>query len=368
MFETRASLTDTERRLYDRIILEIRLCLQPKYEAKHVIVLGSVSNNLAGLYSDIDLTIDLPMHSTRQTASFSSAESPEMHSHMLRVLRGAERLLQNCPSLHLETQVLKARTPLLRLRHQRTGVLVELQAAPLSQSRLEFTKERLRQLPALRPIYFVLRYALDLQKVLQGGLGGVGSYALFMMVLIALEQGKGMFHPQDYAGHLLHVLEFWGTADLDKYMFVAEPPLTYQKTEMQGTSRWKRALLGTRRLGTRETLELMRQKEMVPHRLMIQDPISPFRMLGNALIDTPKMQSFFRDSHNNLVSQLKGYSKGHRGASFMLAFMLWDVSSRLEKRRSRFTEYTRVMPVLKEENGLNWSSEPKLMYTTEENV
>ena len=87
----------------------------------------------------------------------------------------------------------------------------------------------LEETPQARPLFHILERMLNDRKLLRRSHGGVGRYTLLVMIVAAIRLSKVRFHRDELAQQLLHVLQFWSTADLSTQGFAADPPKVFEK-------------------------------------------------------------------------------------------------------------------------------------------
>ena len=87
----------------------------------------------------------------------------------------------------------------------------------------------LEETPQARPLVLILERALFVRGLLFRRAGGVDNYVLLVMVVAALRLSKTQYHRYELARQLLHVLDFWSTADMYTQGFAADPPKIFEK-------------------------------------------------------------------------------------------------------------------------------------------
>ena len=236
-YEAYMRLSPREEAASELVISDVKSVAHDKPNIKPLTMLGSRTTGLATPISDFDFTFELPISLPGDwliPPGKGSVPQPqpsitELRVQAVRALRKMERCLEASKKFG-NIQILRhARVPIVRSKHLATGLDVQIQTMASNQAAHEYTIAYLSEFPSLRPLYVVLRHCLELRGLATVFEGGLGSYAIFMMIVTALKHSSGKFTPEDLGGQLLHVLEFYSTADLYKNGFSANPPRVFEK-------------------------------------------------------------------------------------------------------------------------------------------
>ena len=253
---------------------------------------GSRSTGLASPDSDVDLSIVLP---DDKQGLFGGEQEPlrmKKRQQMWRILRKFQsHLKKDTRFSHIELR--SGRIPILEARDSHTWLQVQLQTmAPIFPS-LKYAKQYLSQYPTLRPLYVLLRASLQLRDLKSVFDGGVGSYALLIMIVTAFKHSPKVSLSTNHAYQLLHILDFWAKADLTRYGYAPDPPLVFPKV----------ALPNHEEMAHSEDIEKIRVKNKdFPFLLCLQDPGNLVNDLGKSSYLIKDIQVLFQKARDRILS------------------------------------------------------------------
>lgn len=297
-FERYMRLTPAEETAAQLVLTDIKSVTQKNIRNATLTVLGSRTTGLATPLSDFDLTFS--MHSDNQDFEYESTESnPRVATKKaVTILKKLEKDFRSSKILQ-DTELVRARVPIIQTRHRATKLRIQVQTMASYRQVQEFTAAYLNEVPSLRPLYIVLRYALEIRNLTTVFEGGLGSYPLVMMIVTALKHSGGTFAADDLAGQLLHVLYFYGTADLYKNGFSANPPRIYDK---HVNSRTVTDQLDTAQDPQLEGInDILRKRDSKkPYLLSLQDPADSFNDLGKKAYAIKHIQATFKTAHQGI--------------------------------------------------------------------
>ncbi|GAB7352631.1 hypothetical protein MBLNU459_g3003t1 [Dothideomycetes sp. NU459] len=225
------------------------------------------------------------------------------------------RALKHHPDFSLVVQH-TGKYPLIGATHMATGLAVQLVAASsdTSQSRAK-TQQYLAEWPTLKPLYTLIKTALDMRGLSDVWLGGLGSYSIFMMIVASLKLNSSPCDPA--TDQLLRFLAFYGSLDTYQHGLAIEPqPLLFRKADrppasdkaqpqQQQQQQRDAPLAGTDRVlhGRRRI-----QKPAAHQRylLCLQDPADPYNDLGKKSFAIKDVQATLKHLHAGLESSLAG--------------------------------------------------------------
>ena len=197
----------------------------------------------------------------------------------LNVLRTIEKGLRRSGRI-IDIEIVTAHAPLVNCIHRATGLKISLQTMAKFQATQQYTAAYLAEIPPLRPLYVLIRHTLEMRNLTTVFDGGLGSYTILMIIVTALKHASGKFAPQDLGAQLLHILDFYGNADLYKQGFSANPPRVF------GQSKYKQWPLDERSARSNDP-QLRGMDEIVqksetrkPYLLCLQDPANYFNDPG----------------------------------------------------------------------------------------
>ena len=267
-----------------------------------IYVHGSRSTGLAGPLSDIDFSLSLPEFEKDPLARGPSATRPEAvraGMRMLVALRGALEQHQHFRAI----EIIGARLPLLSAVDRRTGLKFQIQALAPTLPAKEYTLYYLTEFPTLRPLFILLRSALQMRGLTRTITGGMGSYSLLMMIVTALKHSMGIFPRRDLSSQLLHVLNFYASADLYKNGYSVDPPRTFPKVGKSLSAEEKEARAHDPYLSGIDVLPKLSRKQ--PWLLCLQDPANPVNDLGSKAHQIKHIQAFFKEAGHRIRMRMR---------------------------------------------------------------
>jgi non-canonical poly(A) RNA polymerase PAPD5/7 len=170
------SPTEEEHTMRRFAVHRIRQCAQSLYSSCRIEVFGSFETRLYLPTSDIDLVM---------WYNGSDAQGSHGISKVLSKLADGLRKQGIAYSVQL---ILKAKVPIIKFEETFTGYQIDisLNTGNGIQSAI-FIKEMLVQAPALGPLTLIFKHWLGLQKLNEVFTGGLGSYAVVLMVMSCLQ-------------------------------------------------------------------------------------------------------------------------------------------------------------------------------------
>ena len=298
-------------------------------------IFGSRSTGLATPLSDIDLSLPL-LRSIGPGILKAWRPSRRMcENKIVPILKDAQKYLRAC-KLFRDVKIVPARVPIIKATHQPSDLTVQIQVTPPRFTPQDTTTALLEELPALRPLYILLRYSLDIRDLTTVLEGGLGSYSLLMMIATALKHSRGAYDSSDLAGQLLYVLGFYSSADLYKHGFSASPPRMFENSEkgqlIGGNSQ---ILQGDPQLKGIQSIVNKRDARQ-PYLLSLQDPAEFSNDLGKKAYAIKHIQSTFDKARSEIMSALdREQSEIHveGGRSFLDPLVRANYTSFEERRR-----------------------------------
>ena len=287
--------TLTETIATQRLIRRIERMTSAVLPSNPITVFGSRSTGLARPHSDIDFSLALPEYEKDPSTRGPSSTRPEARRAGKRLLRNLYNILRVRENLYHSVILVPAKKPIVTAIDRETGLslqFITLESGVLSR---EFTVNYLMEFPGLRPIFILLRHCLEIRNLTTVYHGGLGSYALLIMIVAALKHASGVFASDDLAGQLLHVLDFYSTADLDKNAYSADPPRIFSKN------------FGSAGLVDPHIriMYAMIKASRGTCRLCLQDPASPTTDLGANALEIRSIQTIFTEASRHVRTNMK---------------------------------------------------------------
>ena len=207
---------------------DVTLALRQVLSTKRLTLLGSRSTGLAAPTSDFNYRIDIDSPKRSSTDNSPELTTDGAKSTRRRVLEGIWKYLEESKNI-AATELVFAPVPIIKCRHRATGLRIRFEIMAPSQASQQYTAAYLSEFPSLRPLYILIRHFLEIRGLTAVSRGGLGSYTILMMIVAALKQFRAESAPNDLGRQLLHVLKFYGNANLYDFTFSVEPPCIFSK-------------------------------------------------------------------------------------------------------------------------------------------
>ncbi|KAI9727350.1 MAG: hypothetical protein M1828_006970 [Chrysothrix sp. TS-e1954] len=262
-----AWLTITQEESIARETLTSRITNQLRRivsEDTNLIHFGSMKTGLAMPTSDTDIGLWVPSIHERGYPSRSFRIST---ASILKKIHDSVKLEEGVDVKPL----LGIKFPLLRYIFRRSNFEVQVVSAPSSDGAEELVRGYMDEFPQLKPIYMVLRVALQARSLDSPATGGLSSYCLIMMMVKFLRSGRTS--RRDDLGHtLIGFLNYWASRSTNDYAFCPDPSAIWEKRDysMAVTKKLKK-LQQTDPLEYWRDRLAMRMDEQ-PYLLTMQDP------------------------------------------------------------------------------------------------
>ena len=298
-YESYVKLTAAEERATKLLIQQITSIVTLALPDNPLEVIGSHRTGLAIPTSDIDFSLSMPEYEKKDpTVRGPSPTRPEARKASSRKLDVLKQALSRSHQF-AELETVYARVPIVTGLHRRTGVTVQFQALhSTTLAARTYMAVYLSEYPTLRPLFMLLRGALDVRHLTTPFEGGLGSYSIFMMIVNALKHssitplgGYGITR-HDLAAQLLYVLDFYATADLRQNGYSPDPPRVFPKI---GKGVLKRELDAGFLDHVLHGINILPKYDAKrPYLLCLQDPANPLNDLGSKAYSIKHVQETFR--------------------------------------------------------------------------
>lgn len=272
-------------------------------------VIGSHSTGLAMPWSDIDVAISLPAIEEEAAAHHKSLTGLKYQKLYHKTLRQLRQSFAKDPdfAINVDSLVIHARVPILRVFHRRTGLEVQIQIRTGLHQQQQYTLAYLAEYPTLRPLYFVLRSCLQVRHLNKTYAGGLGSYGILIMIVNALKHASGRYDRHDVAKHLLHVLQFYARSDPYVNGFSVEPLRIFRKGKMSMTS--EDCLERATDPVLRGIGAIASPKPSQPYLLCLQDPADPSNDLGKQAYAIKHIQATFGKARWTMIRSMGAWNR-----------------------------------------------------------
>lgn len=310
-YETYMRLSPQEEAASQLVISDVNSVARTEPEIKPLTLLGSRSSGLATPISDFDFTFTLPnvlaggwiLPPSEADVNQAQSLNHEDKLKAVKALRKVERHFRSSSKFSNTDSVRHARVPIIRSKHVATGLDVQIQTMAPYQAAQEYTVAYLSEFPSLRPLYIILRYCLEVRGLTTVFEGGLGSYSILMMIATAMKHSSGKFASDDLAGQLLHVLEFYGKADLYKVGFSANPPRVFEKQKERWLLAERMARMNDPQLSGIDRMQKYYPRK--PYLLCLQDPANDVSDLGKNAYAIKHIQATFNKARESIQSAIE---------------------------------------------------------------
>ncbi|MCJ1471545.1 hypothetical protein MMC13_000185 [Lambiella insularis] len=306
-FERYMRLTREEERSTQDTIDFARSIVATVAPSNELSLHGSRSTGLAIPTSDIDFSVSLPEYEKDPQKRGPSASRPEAKRAGRKLLFTIMKALQKCRR-YRKVQFVHARVDLVTAVDFSAGLELQFSTlAPFLPAR-EYSMYYLSEFPTLRPLYILLRHFLLMRNLTGVQHGGVGSYALLIMIVAALKHWPPLLNSGDLAEQLLHVLKFWSQADLYQYGYCADPPSRFGKKPAKVSKQQRDERASDPSLNSIDFI-LRQQSEDTPFALCLQDPANPTNDLGRNVTQIKHIQASLLVARTELQRSISDFER-----------------------------------------------------------
>ena len=305
---------------------DVTLALQELLSTKTLTLLGSRSTGLAAPTSDFNYRIDIDYPEQSSINGGPELITRAAKSTRRRVLEGIWRGFKESKDI-ATTKLVFAPVPIIKCRHRATGLRIQFETMSPSQASQQYTAAYLSEFPSLRPLYILIRHFLEIRGLTAVSRGGLGSYTILMMIVAALKDSRGEFAPDDLGGQLLHVLNFYGDANLYDNGFSVEPPRTFKKRKRKRSREERKAIYSDPQLQGIEYL-IKNSSSRKPYLLCLQDPANAYNDLGRPSYAIKHIQLTFKEMLTSIQKALSdpGLTQKTEDWSFLAPMIRADYS------------------------------------------
>lgn len=340
------TLTPAERDFRTDLALDLSHGLRKQLPETGFWLFGSHDTGLATVLSDVDIGFHMP---SIQKAPGQRGPSTGLGSRRNRAV--VSTALDSIFISSIWTKrfqdplIVWARFPLVRMTH--IGSQAEIQLVVSQPTRVvnEYIRDCLAEHRQLRPVFFLLKTALSARKLDEPKDGGIGSYTLLNLIIIALKAQQ--VHRRDSIANALHkVLRFISELDTRQIGLTTEYPYTFPKRAAKEivSAKTKRDVDTDSVAWARHQIDVKDAKQ--DFLLCLQDPNDPLNDLGKSGYQILNVQVTIAKFKNALEAWLvdKEISLLQRtgrppGPEQMMSWLIGKTCNVVQDRRDSFEHW-----------------------------
>lgn len=294
----RASEAESARKIQE-IVSQI---IKETIPSARIDLMGSYSDGLATPMSDIDLRLSLSMFEKDPLKRGPSPGSPKTRKAVMKLLKQL-RVAFDASTVFEEAIVVNAGVPIIKVTHIRTKLMIDIQVSSHQTPQQLYRKTYLAEYPTLRPLYILLRSALNIRGLGTVFEGGVGAYTILIMIVYGLKTCPLHIDKTDVANQLLYLLKYYGDANLEEEGYSLDPPSTFPKltrrnarAQFKASGRTDQVARGIKMIGLKSDKE--------PYLLCLQDPAEPINDLGRKSYNIKHVRKVFAKAYERIKNRL----------------------------------------------------------------
>lgn len=263
-------------------------------------LIGSYSNSLATPTSDMDFRLSLPQYEKDPLERGPSPGRPRARKATIKHLKLLREAF-TASELFEEANLINASIPIIKVVHARTKIAVDIQVSSSEIPQQLYKETYLAEYPNLRPLYILLRSALQIRGLGTVFDGGLGSYTVLIMIVYALKICPPSITMADVGSQLLYILNLYGDANLYLDGFSLDPPSKFPK---QRKSAARAVVEGRSNAVSQGIKSIGKIDEGKPYLLCLQDPADPLNDLGRRSYAIKLVQQLFRWASMEITKSL----------------------------------------------------------------
>lgn len=293
-------LSQSEQEAFASAKAEALAIVQTALPSAVMRTIGSYSNGLATPTSDIDFRLILPEFEKKPLHRGPSPGRPESRRKYFSAFGRLGKAFARSDSFHRST-VVHAAIKIIKAVHRQTNLTINIQISSSEIPSQMYKEMYLNEFCTLRPLYILLRAALEIRGLKTTLKGGLGSYSIFMMIVYALKTCPPNIDSNDCANQLLHVLQLYSDVDLYTQGFSVDPPAVFPKSGIPGGK-------DNQRLYDSGINKIRKIKQHQPYLLCLQDPADPNNDLGTKAYAIKHVQKVFGCARREIEKALNNIS------------------------------------------------------------
>ncbi|KAL9014000.1 MAG: hypothetical protein Q9173_001342 [Seirophora scorigena] len=306
-FEQYMTPSAAELNAHKKVVSQIQQVISSTLDQSFCEVIGSHRTGLAMPWSGIDVAVTLPAIQKEAATHQKSLHSREYRKVYRTSLFKLKEAFSQDPNFNVDPKLIMGHIPLTQATHRATGVDVQIQMQAGSRHQHQYPLAYLAEYPTLRPLYFIIRSCLELRRLNIRLEGGLGSYAILMLIVNALKHAPGRYDSYDVASQLLHVLDFYAKSDLYHDGFSVDPPRTFRKVKPSLTA--EERMLRAADPVLRGIDSMASSNPQRPYLLCLQNPADPQDDLGRKAYAIKHIQATFGMARETIKGAMEAWDR-----------------------------------------------------------
>lgn len=303
-FESYMQLKRSELKAFAFVKAEVLAIVQNTLPHAVLTTIGSYSTDLETPTSDIDFRLIIPELDKKPLSRGPSPGRPEARKTYTRAFHKLQNAFARSDSFK-QSEIIYGAVKIINTIHRDTNLEIDIQFSSSEVSSHMYKEMYLKEFCTLRPLYILLKAALEIRGLKTTFEGGLGSYSIFMMIVYALKTCPPNIHSGDCANQLLHVLQLYSDADLYNQCFSVDPPIVFPKSGILGNR-------DDRHLYDGSINKIRKIKQQQPYLLCLQDPADPNNDLGKKAYAIKHVQKVFGCARREIKQALRDFSAATR--------------------------------------------------------
>lgn len=332
-----------------QLISNITEYLEPRFPFLVFRAFGSTQSGLAISSSDIDIGFCKPPRNGSQHRPMTTNAGEQ-------VVKKMRNMLSRSPNLRISHIVRKGRAPLISLVHNNTGVKIQIVHTSTGDRVLPFIAVYLDEFPQLRPLFILMKLAIEARDLHEPRTGGLGSYMLFTMLVAYFKHTVNSKY--DTMGEkLTGFLDFYSELNTGEDCVAADPPALFPKRSdsSRPAKSQKTVLKKNDVLYWQSRIGVLHGSR--PYLLCLQDPADPSNDLGARAHRIMDIRMTFRTLSRKLKDWLNNEGEVDAKGADPLQPFLGHILGHIQSKRRRM----RTAPVsTPSEELLSLEPEPPL--------
>lgn len=302
-YESFMRLTPPEIAAAEAVKAEVDAIVKDAFPSASVQLMGSYPVGLAMPTSDLDFRLSLEEYEKDPLNRGPSPSRPKARKASIRALLDLRKVISRSNLFHSPTCV-NGRIPIIKATHRQAHLSVDFQVSSTEVPTQLYKATYLSEFPTLRPLYCLLRSALEMRGLTVVFEGGLSSYSILIMIVYALKTCSASVSHGDIGTQLLHILALYANADLYKYGFSVNPAELFPKFSQNPPRPSGKVITDSHNLTLGSYRAIGKVKADQPFLLCLQDPADPLNDLGSKSYSIKMVQKLFSFTHAEIKQSM----------------------------------------------------------------